>query len=71
MRLPQVTSYAEVPTAGVYQSDLDLRHAGAVRTASSSSTARRRAPAAARPTPSNTSSPSSALRRGTASHTHG
>jgi hypothetical protein len=56
---PQVTFYAEVPTAGAYRLYLDFQHAGTVRTAEFTAVAGQPGQLATQPTPSITPASSS------------
>ena len=64
---PQVTFYAEVPTAGAYRLYLDFQHAGTVRTAEFTALAGPPAPTASSITPA----PASPSGHGDDDHPHG
>jgi len=67
---PEVTFYAEVPSAGSYRLYLDFQHAGVVRTAEFTAVAGPPAPAATQPSASTAAPDPSASSHGADDHTH-
>jgi hypothetical protein len=68
---PQVTFFAEVPSAGSYRLYLDFQHAGEVRTAEFTAVAGKPAPAGATGPAAASPSPSTSSGHGGPGHTHG